>query len=47
MHTDRCGNTRRQKCHAKGSINEAKLQQFMYRYTTNVKPEMEDYTSNN
>jgi len=26
MHTDRCGNTQRQKCHAKGSIKEAKLQ---------------------
>ena len=47
MHTDRCGNNHRQKCHAKGSIKEAKLQQFMYRYTTNVEPEMEDYTSNN
>ena len=38
MNTDRCGNTHRQKCHAKGSIKEAKLQQFMYRCTTNVKP---------
>jgi len=47
MHTDRCGNTRRQKCRAKGSGKEVKLQEFMYRDTTNVKPEMYDYTSNN
>jgi hypothetical protein len=25
MHTDRCGNTRRQKCHAKGSGKEVKI----------------------
>jgi hypothetical protein len=35
MYIDRCGNTRRQKCCAKGSG------------TTNVEPEMYDYTSNN
>jgi len=45
--TDRCGNTRRQKCCAKGSGKEVKIQEFMYRDTTNVKPEMYDYTSNN
>jgi hypothetical protein len=28
MHTDRCGNTRRQKCHAKGSGKEVKIQEF-------------------
>jgi len=47
MHTDRCGNTRRQKCCAKGSGKEVKIQEFMYRDTTNVEPEMYDYTSNN
>ena len=49
MHTDRCGNTstRRQKCCAKGSGKEVKIQEFMYRVTTNVEPEMYDYTSNN
>ena len=47
MHTDRCGNTSRQKCHAKGSGKEVKTQEFRYRDTTNVGPEMYDYTSNN
>ena len=47
MHTDRCGNTRRQKCCAKGSGKELKIREFMYIDTTNVKPEMYDYTSNN
>ena len=47
MHTDRCGNTHRQKCCAKGSGKEIKIQEFMYRDTTNVEPEMYDYTSNN
>ena len=47
MHTDRCGNTRRQKCYAKGSGKEVKILEFMYRDTTNVEPEMYDYTSNN
>ena len=31
MHTDGCGNTRRQKCCAKGSGKEVKLQEFKYR----------------
>ena len=31
MHTDRCGNTRRQKCCAKGSGKEVKIQEFVYR----------------
>ena len=31
MHTDRCGNTRRQKCCAKGSGKEVEIQEFMYR----------------
>ena len=44
MHTDRCGNTCRQKCCAKGSGKEVKIQEFMYRDTTNVEPEMYDYT---
>ena len=47
MHTNRCGNTRREKCCAKGSGKEVKIQEFMYRDTTNVEPEMYDYTSNN
>jgi hypothetical protein len=28
MHTDRCGNTRRQKCLAKGSKKEVKIHEF-------------------
>ena len=47
MHTNRCGNTHREKCRAKGSRKEVKIQEFMYRDTTNVEPEMYDYTSNN
>jgi len=31
MHTDRCDNTRRQKCCAKGSGKEVEIQEFMYR----------------
>jgi hypothetical protein len=44
MHTDRCGNTRRQKCRAEGSGKEVRIQEFRYRETTNVEPEMYDYT---
>jgi hypothetical protein len=47
MHTDRCGNTGRQKRCAKGSGKEVKIQEFMYRDTTNVELAMYDYTSNN
>jgi len=47
MHTDRCANTRRQNCCAKGSGKEVKIQEFMYRGTTKVEPEMYDCTSNN
>ena len=47
MHTDRCGNTRRQKCCANGSGKEVKIQELMYRDTMNVEPEMYDYTSYN
>ena len=47
MHTNRCGNTRRQKCCAKGSGKEVKIQEFMYGDKTNVEPGMYDYTSNN
>jgi hypothetical protein len=46
MHTDRCGNTGRQKC-AKGSGKEVKIQEFMCRDAANVEPEMYDYTSYN
>jgi hypothetical protein len=42
MHTDRCGNNRRQKCRAKGSGKEVKIQECVYRDTTNVEPEMYD-----
>ena len=37
----------RQKCCAKGSGKEVKIQEFVYRDTTNVEPEMYDCTSNN
>ena len=47
MHTDRCGNTHRQKCCTKGSGKEVKIQEFVYRDTTNVEPELYDCTSNN
>jgi hypothetical protein len=36
----------RQKCGAKGS-GEVKIQELMHRDTTNVEPEIYDYTSNN
>ena len=45
MHTDRCGNTCRWKCCAKGSGKEVKIQEFVYRDTANVEPEMYDCTS--
>ena len=35
------------KCCAKGSGKGVKMQEFMYRDTTNVEPEMYDCTSNN
>ena len=47
MHTDRCGNTCRQKCCAKGSGKEVKVQEFVYRGATNVEPEMYGCTGNN
>jgi hypothetical protein len=47
LHIDRCGNTRRQKCCAKGSGKEVKIQEFMYRDTKKVETEMYDYTGNN
>ena len=40
MYTDRRGNTRRRKCCAKGSGKEVEIQEFMYRDTTNVEPEI-------
>jgi hypothetical protein len=36
MHTDRCSNTGRQKCRAKESGKEVKMQDFRYRDTANV-----------
>ena len=47
LHTDKCGNTRRQKCCTKGSGKEVKIQEFVYRDTANVEPEMYGCTSNN
>jgi hypothetical protein len=47
MHTDRRGHTCRQKCGAKGSGEEVKIQELKHRDTANVEPEMYDYTSNN
>ena len=38
MHADRCGNTGRQKCCAKGSGKEVKIQEFVYRDAANVEP---------
>jgi hypothetical protein len=32
MHTGRCGNTQKEKCRAKRSGKEAKIQEFTYRY---------------
>jgi hypothetical protein len=47
MHTDRCDNGCRQKCRAKGSGKEVKMQEFRYRGIMNVEPEMYDYTGSN
>jgi hypothetical protein len=47
IHTDGCGNTYRQKCRAKGSGKEVKIQKFRYRGTMNVEPEMYGCTSYN
>jgi hypothetical protein len=44
VHTDRCS---RQKFRAKGSGKEVQIQEFKYRYTTNVELEMYDHTSYN
>ena len=40
MRTDRSDNICREKFRAKGSGKETKIQDFMYRDTTNVGPEM-------
>jgi len=37
---DNNNNNNRQKCCAKGSGKEVKIQEFMFRDTTNVEPEM-------
>jgi hypothetical protein len=47
VHTDRRGNTSGQECHAKGSREEIKIQEFMYVGTANVEREMYDYGSSN
>ena len=44
MRTDRCRNIRGEKCRAKGSGTEAKIQEFMYTDIMNVEHEMYDYT---
>jgi len=46
VRTDRYGNTRGQKFHAKGKGKEVKVQEIMYRGTTNVEHETYDYTGN-
>ena len=43
----RCGNTSGQKCPAKGSRKETKIQEFMYTDTANVEHKIYDYTGNN
>ena len=40
-------NNNNNKFCAKGSGKEVKIQEFMYRDTANVEPEMYDHTSNN
>jgi competence protein ComGF len=40
MHTDRRGNSRRQKCRAKGRGKETIIKEFMNRDATNVVPKM-------
>ena len=47
MHTDKCGNSCREKCCAKGRRKEVKIQDFMYRDPTNMEPEVYGHTSNN
>jgi len=47
MHTNGCGNIRRQECCAIGSGKEVKIQAFMCRDTTNADAEIHDYVSNN
>jgi hypothetical protein len=44
MHIGRRGNTSGQKCHAKGSRKETKIEEFMYRNTTNMEHEIYDHT---
>ena len=44
MRTDRCRNIRGQKCRAKRSGKEAKIQEFMYTDTMNAEHETYDYT---
>jgi hypothetical protein len=47
MHTDRSDSTCGEKCRAKGSKKETKIQQFMDRNTTNMEHEMHDHTVEN
>ena len=45
MYTDRCGNTCRPKCRAKGSEEKAQIEELRHTDRTNVEPEMYDHTS--
>jgi hypothetical protein len=47
VHTDRCGNTHRQKFRAKGRGNKLKYSSLVIEVKTNVEPEMYYYTSYN
>ena len=47
MHTDRCGNTCRQKCCAKGRGKEVKYKSLCIETQRNLELEMYDYTNNN
>ena len=47
MHTDRCGNTCRQKSNARGNRKEVKIQQLMWGDIMNVESAMQDYSSRN
>ena len=47
MSTRRCGNTSEEKCQAKGSREEPKMQGFVYRNTANVEHDICDLIGNN
>ena len=47
MYTDRCDNTSRPKCRAKGSAEQTEIQELRYRDRTNVEHGMYGHTGNN